>query len=390
MKTPKLIRITTVPISLKLLITGQMKYMSENGFEVKMISAGGEEVNEVITKEGCPHIIVELTRAITPFQDLKCLWALFKLFRLEKPDIVHTHTPKAGLLGMMAAKLAGVPIRLHTVAGLPLMTANGFKKKLLFFIEKLTYLFSNKVMPNSNSLLRYIRTHRMTSEKKLHLLGGGSSNGIDLKQFSEKSIEANRLRILKNQINYSSENIYLIAVGRIVVDKGIIELISAFNVVQDYTPNLKLILLGPLEKERPEETLPSEILHTINNHPNIIHINWSDEVEYYLHLSNLLIHASYREGFPNVLLQAGAMNCPIICSNILGNIDIVDHENTGLLFDVKNASNLAERIKWSLDNPQAMKDFADRLYSKIQNNYSRTTFHNKMRNFYLKLLEKNE
>ena len=124
-------------MALRYLLPGQMRFMAANGFDVLMISADGKELADVIENEQCPHMIVPMTRKITPLQDLKCLYRLIKIFRKEKPDIVHTHTPKAGLLGMLAAKFSGVKTRIHTVAGLPLMAETGFKYHLLIFIEKL-------------------------------------------------------------------------------------------------------------------------------------------------------------------------------------------------------------------------------------------------------------
>ena len=155
----KLIRITTVPMALRYLLPGQMKYMQQNGFEVIMISAQGKELSDVIETEQCRHITVPMTRKITPLQDLNCLIKLIKIFKKEKPDIVHSHTPKAGLLGMLAAKICGVKIRIHTVAGMPLMVEKGFKLQLLKFIEKLTYKAASNVWPNSNSLQNYIVTN---------------------------------------------------------------------------------------------------------------------------------------------------------------------------------------------------------------------------------------
>ena len=135
---PKLIRITTVPMALKHLLAGQMQYMKENGFNVIMVSADGKERDDVIQNEGCVHVIIPMTRKITPFADLKSLWQLYRFIKKEKPDIVHSHTPKAGLIAMLAAKYAGVKIRIHTIAGLRFMTSTGLTKKILVMMEKLT------------------------------------------------------------------------------------------------------------------------------------------------------------------------------------------------------------------------------------------------------------
>src|SRR5947209_8241821 len=143
----KLARVTTVPISLEVLLSGQMRYMKENGFEVYMISSPGDNTTQLEEKENCRFITVEMTRTVTPLKDLLSIYKLIKTFKKIKPDIVHTHTPKAGLVGMMAAWLCKVPVRLHTVAGLPLMEAKGITQKILILVEKVTYACAHFVYP---------------------------------------------------------------------------------------------------------------------------------------------------------------------------------------------------------------------------------------------------
>ncbi|HEB62457.1 MAG TPA: glycosyltransferase family 1 protein, partial [Bacteroidetes bacterium] len=236
----KIIRITTIPISLNLLISGQMKFMAESGFEVIMVSANGKEIKEVLKKENCPHHIIPFTRKISPLQDLYCLFLLTKLILKEKPNIIHTHTPKAGLLGMLAAKICRIKVKLHTVAGLPLMTASGLKKKLLIAIEKLTYWSADVVLPNSNSIRKYIITNNFLPERKVHIIGNGSSNGIDLKRFSKNQLIDNEIQKVKNSINYQKDAFYITSIGRIVKDKGVIELVNAFLKLKKDYPILKL------------------------------------------------------------------------------------------------------------------------------------------------------
>src|SRR5690625_4971511 len=175
----KLIRITTVSRSLNTLLTGQLKFMSENGFEVIGISSPDEELEEVHVREKVRTVGISMTRKITPLKDLKALFQLIKLLKSENPDLVHTHTPKAGLLGMMAAKIVGVPHRLHTVSGLPLIVTTGFKHKVLMWTEKLTYACATRVYPNSFRLRQIILDHKFTSADKLVVIGKGSSIGID-------------------------------------------------------------------------------------------------------------------------------------------------------------------------------------------------------------------
>ncbi len=365
----KLIRITTVPMALRYLLPGQMNFITQNGFEVLMVSADGPELNEVIKNEGCKHIIVPMTRRITIIQDFKCLIQLIKLFKQEKPQIVHTHTPKAGLLGMLAAKFCGVKIRIHTVAGMPLMVEKGAKLHLLKFIEKLTYWAASNVWPNSYSLYQYIEENNFTNKNKLSIIAKGSTNGIDVARFNKDVLQASILNQIKNDLNYSSENIYLLCIGRLVVDKGIVELVNVFERLEKKSTNLKLIVAGDFENTL--DPLPQQTIYQIQTNPNIIHIKWTQYVEYYMAIANYFVFPSHREGFPNVLLQAGAMKLPIICSQIPGNIDIVADEITGLIFEKGNENQLEEKINYALSNKEEMDRMAEILFIKIRNYYPR-------------------
>ena len=372
----KLIRITTVPISLRYLLPGQMKFMQENGFDVLMISADGKDLQEVIRNENCRHTIVPMTRKITPIQDLKCLIQLIKIFRKEKPDIVHSHTPKAGLLGMIAAKLCGVKTRVHTVAGLPMMVEKGMKFRLLKVIEKITYASANFVWPNSESLLQYISKNKLTSPQKLNIIAKGSSNGINTDRFSEEKLDQQKLAIIKQAMNYSAQNTYLLCMGRLVKDKGIVELVNVFSSLQRKSPSLRLILVGDFEESL--DPLPAATISEIKNNKSIIHITWTNEVEYYMHLANTFIFPSHREGFPNVLMQAGAMNLPIICSRITGNVDIVKDNETGLLFEPGNEQQMQSLIMQALKQKEKMWQMAGTLKSIIRTDYHRNNIWQKI------------
>jgi glycosyltransferase involved in cell wall biosynthesis len=380
----KLIRITTVPMALRYLLPGQMQFMQKNSFSVLMVSANGPELPEVIKNEQCPHVIVPMTRQITPLQDLKCLWQLIKLFKKEKPAIVHTHTPKAGLLGMLAAKICGVKVRIHTVAGMPLMVESGFKLKLLTFIEKLTYWAANHVWPNSASLYNFILQHKFTTKNKLYIVAKGSTNGINIDRFSTASLKPQLINDVKQQIQYNPKNIYLLCVGRLVADKGIVELVNTFTTLNQQNAHLRLILAGDFEPKL--DPLPQHILLQISSNKNIVHIAWTQHVEYFMHLANYFVFPSHREGFPNVLLQAGAMQCPIICSHITGNIDIVTHDTTGLIFSKADEKQMRQQIEYAINNSQKMEQMAIALQKIIVENYKRENIWNTILNKYNELL----
>ena len=196
----KIIRVTTVPMALKYLLAGQMKYMREQGFDVIIVSADGKERQDVMDKEGCAYHIIPMTRKITPLADLKSLWQLYRFFKREKPQIIHSHTPKAGLLSMVAGKMAGVKIRIHTVAGLRFMTSMGATRKILIAMEKFTAQCATDVWPNSYSLLHYIRQNKLANPGKLNVIGYGSSNGIDLTRYSPSSLKQEVIDEVKKKV----------------------------------------------------------------------------------------------------------------------------------------------------------------------------------------------
>ena len=362
-RRPKLIRITTVPLAFKYLLPGQCKFLSQNGFKVIMVSADGPDREDVMVQEGCPHIIVEMTRTISPWADMKAIWKMYRLFKKERPDIVHSHTPKAGLTAMIAGWLAGVPIRIHTIAGLRYLTVKGFKRKVLILMEKLTAACANHVFPNSESLHKYLAEKKRVHADKMEIIGHGSSNGINLSRYSKQALEPDVMADVKHRLHYNPEHFYLLAVGRIVKDKGITELVNAFKELHLTFDQARLVLVGSFEDDL--DPIEDSTKTFIDESPFIVHVPWSNKVEYYMSLSHVLVHPSHREGFPNVLLQAGAMECPVVCSNINGNIDIVENNETGLHFQVKNEIDLFEKLEYCLKNHVEVKNMAVNLKQEI-------------------------
>ncbi len=361
----KLIRITTVPISFKVLLKGQLRFMASNGFDVKGVSSEGEELKEVVENEGIVMKAINMSRKITPFQDLKSLWEMWNFLRKEKPQIVHTHTPKAGIIGMLAARLAGVPHRLHTVAGLPLMEATGIKRKILNFVEKLTYSSATRVYPNSKGLYDFILQNNFTQSNKLKIIGNGSSNGINTTFFSPEQVSETERVELREKLNIQPDDFVFVFVGRIVSDKGINELIKAFSQLQTAENNeltgIKLLLVGGLESDL--DPLNPETLAEINQNKDIISVGFQQDVRPFFAISDALAFPSYREGFPNVVMQAGAMGLPSIVSDINGCNEIIVEGENGLIIPPKNVEKLKEKML------TLAKD--KNLYTKLKKNSRR-------------------
>lgn len=379
-------RITAASLALKISVRGQMKYMRSHGFDVTMVSSPGPEVDEVIAAEGCPHIAVNISRKITPFGDLVSIYKLYRVFRKYKPHVIHSENLKANLLGMIAGWLAKVPVRIQTMAGLVSPNVPSLKGKLIRIAEIISFRFATDVWPNSNSSLQYMVNTGMIKPGKARVIGGGSSNGVDLQKYNREVISESRLEEFRKTIQYKPGERILLFAGRMVKDKGVQELIAAFLRLQEQFPSLKLVLLGPLEEDLdPLNTVTKE---AINNDRSIIHINWTDEVEYYFALAELFVFPSHREGFPNVLMQAGAMKVPVVCSDIVGNIDIVDDKKSGLWHYVKQEEDLYQKVLFALNNSAEMKTMADVLYKKMTGSYDRFVLYAEYRDAYIELIKK--
>lgn len=365
----KLVRITTIPDSLKVLLKGQLKFMNQH-YDVIGVSGNGDAMEYLRQNEGIRTEIVEMTRRISPLKDLVATYKFYRLLKIEKPHIVHSHTPKAGIVGMLAAFLAGVPNRFHTVAGMPLLESRGFKRALLNFVEKLTYYFATKVFPNSKGLYDIILEEGFTKANKLQLIGKGSSNGIDISHFNKENISKKEQDQLKKELGITPNDFVFVFVGRMVTDKGINELALAYDKLSKICNNTKLLLVGWRENDL--DPLLPETEMILNSNPNIIEAGFQEDVRPYFAISNILVFPTYREGFPNVVLQAGAMQLPSIVTNINGCNEIIQHSKNGLIIPVKNVDAILESMTWCLNQHDHLKEMSNNSRDLIAENYQHT------------------
>ena len=356
--THKLVRITTVPISLQKLIAGQMRFMSQHGFEVTMISSSSDYIKELEHAEKSAFEAVEMTRTITPFKDIVALYKLIKLLKQIKPTIVHTHTPKAGLIGMLAARILNIPLRLHTVAGLPLLESQGLRRRILELVEKVTYYCAHRIYPNSHGLKQIILDTKLANSSKLKVIGNGSSNGIDVSLYVRSKDVEDEARNLRSLYQIPSELFTFIFVGRLVKDKGIEELTQAFEILVAQNPSVRLVLVGPEEPEL--DPLSKDCLQAIRNNDAIIHVGYQNDVKPFLCMSSVLVFPSYREGFPNVPMQAGCFDLPSIVSDINGCNEIVQHGENGLIVPAKDSKALLKAMEQVYNDKE--------LYGKMSKN----------------------
>jgi len=365
----KLIRITTVPLSLEKLLEGQLNFMQRE-YEVIAVSSEEVRLKELGRQIGVRTYSVEMTREITPTKDLGSLWRLYRFFKKEKPLIVHTHTPKAGIAGMMAAKMAGVPLRLHTVAGLPLLEAKGLKRKVLEYVEKITFASATNVYPNSLKIYEYLRDNEYTFEDKLKVIGKGSSNGIDTEYFDPACYSEKENLKFKRSLGILEDDLVFIFVGRLVRDKGINELVEAFEKINKEFPETSLLLVGPFEAEL--DPLKPEIIEKMTTHPKIYEVGYQQDVRPFMAIAEILAFPSYREGFPNVVMQAGAMGLASIVTNINGCNEIIKEGINGIIIPVRNTAALHQAMKKVVLDENFRLTLGGNSRKLIKDNFERT------------------
>lgn len=377
---PKLIRISTVPISLNILLKGQLAFLNHT-FQVIVISGEGEDLDEVRERERVQVIPLEMQREISPIKDIISLVKLYFLLKKEKPQIIHSITPKAGLLSMLAAKLAGVPIRLHTFTGLIFPSKKGWLQKLLIQMDRLLCWAATRVYPEGEGVRNDLIKYKIT-KKNLKIIANGNVNGIDTTYFSPEKVDKAQSLQLKKQLGIQETDFVYIFVGRLVGDKGVNELIQAFKKIEN--KNIKLLLVGA--QEHYLDPLPPDIIYEIETSKNILAVGFQKDVRPYFAISDALVFPSYREGFPNVVMQAGAMGLPSIVSDINGCNEIIINNENGWIVPPKNTEQLYLAMKKILEDRTAYLSLKEKSRALIVDRYQQHTVWNALEKEYNELL----
>lgn len=345
---PLVVQVTTVPMSLAFL-RGQVGYMKHRGFEIAAVSSPGARLESFGREEGIPVFAVEMARRVTPIRDLRALVRLVSLFRDLRPDIVHAHTPKAGLLGMIAAAMTRVPVRVYHMRGLPLLSATGWRRGLLSWTERVSCHLSHQVLSVSGSIRKEALRMGLSPPHRITVLANGSGNGVDAEgRFDPSRVESEDVRRVRCRFGIPESARVLGFVGRIVRDKGIMELAEAWSLLRDVFPDLHLLLVGPLE---PRDPVPEEAREALKTDSRV-HFSGMDWNTPPLYASmDVLALPTYREGFPNVPMEAAAMGLPVVATRIPGCVDAVQDGVTGTLVPVRDANSLAEAVRRYLEDP---------------------------------------
>ena len=305
-----------------------MQELKDRGCQVIALSSAGPKLNELKSR-GYKTISVHMERRFSPINDIVSLFHLIKVFSKVKPDIVHSMTPKAGMLCMTAAWLTRVPRRVHTFTGLVWPTATGVTRRILMMTDWLTCACATHIIPEGNGVKQDLQTH--ITNKPMKVLGYGNVRGVNLERFSKRS------EIIKLADSLRKDEVFtFIFVGRIVKDKGINELMYAFKHLNIEYPNTRLLLVGTFEEEI--DPLSRESIQIIKDHPSVKYVGKQigDNLVAYYAASDCFVFPSYREGFPNTVMEAGAMDLPCIVTDINGSREIIIHGKNGVIIPSKD------------------------------------------------------
>ena len=368
----KLIRSATVPQSLNTFCRGVLKELSRQ-YEVVAVSSPGEVLDEVGAREGVKTIGVPMQRHISLSSDLKSLWRMWRVLRQERPDMIHSMTPKAGLISMLAGWLAGVPVRVHTFTGLVWPTAIGLKRRILMATDWMTCACATHIIPEGEGVKNDLLSHHIT-RKHIKVLGYGNVRGIDLNHYNPEEFK-----------RIQHEGFTFVFVGRIVRDKGINELVSAFDRLHQEHHDIRLVLVGPYEDNL--DPVSPKTLQRIHQGDGIDYVGSQKDVRPFYAQADALVFPSYREGFPNVVIEAGAMGLPSIVTDINGSREIIIDGKNGVIILPRDEEALYQAMKRFVEHPDEVKSMSQQARPLIASRYEQSYVRQCLYDFYKEILK---
>lgn len=346
--TVRLLHLTTVPMSLAFL-RGQPGFLARRGVEVQALSSPDPELGAFGRAEGVPVHGVRMLRQVSPLHDLGALLRIVRTIRRVRPHVVHAHTPKGGLLGMLGAWLARVPVRVYHMRGLPMATATGGRRTLLKTTERISCALAHRVLCVSPSLRDVALAEGLCPPEKITVPGGGSGQGVDAAgRFDPARLPEGTRAAVRAGFGIPAHAPVVGFIGRIVRDKGVAELAEAWAGLRDAFPEARLLLVGPFE---PQDPLPPSVEAALRGDPRVVLAGEDWDTPRLYAAMDVVALPSYREGFPNVPLEAAAMELPVVATRVPGCVDAVADGETGTLVPARDARGLEGALRAYLGDP---------------------------------------
>lgn len=361
----KIVHIVSVSFSIPYFFGEQIPYFNKKGFSFSVICSPSSNLEEFSQKFEFDSVEVEIKREINIFSDIRAIFEIFFYLRREKVETVIAHSPKGGLVGMIAAKIAGVPKRIFFRHGLPFETQKGIKRGILILCEKICGLFASKVVSVSPSILKQSEKFKLNAGYKNLILNKGTCNGVNTKWFDMDSVDKEIINSLKDQIGIDKNDIVYGFVGRVSKDKGVLQLLDAWREFSNEVKNAKLLIIGPIDTRDP---IGENFIEEVNHFKNVIYLGEKADVKNYYSIMDVFVLPSFREGFPTVVLEASAMKVPIITTKVTGCIDSIKDNFTGIFTDI-NANSINEALKFYYLNPCIRKMHGENGYQFIKQNF---------------------
>ena len=377
MSRKKIIRTSTVSTSLNTFCRGTLRRLAQT-YDVVAVSTPDAELDEMAEREGIRVIGVPMRRPIAPLRDIVSLWRLIRVFRRERPTMVHSITPKAGLLSMIAAWICHVPVRLHTFTGLVFPTATGLKQRILMLTDRITCACATHIVPEGEGVKADLINYNIT-RKPLQVLGYGNVRGIDLNHYRRSP------EVMTAAQSISRSDVFtFVFVGRVVRDKGINELVEAFVRLHQAEPATRLILVGRFEDNL--DPVSGKTRLAIERCDAIEAVGSQSDVRPWLAAADALVFPSYREGFPNVVIEAGALDLPSIVTDINGSREIIVHGKNGVIVPPRNAQALLQAMTQFVQNPQATQAMAANARQMIASRFEKSFVEQCLMDYYKEIL----
>lgn len=369
----KIIRASTIGLSLNIFCKDLLRELADEGYEVVALSSPDEDLREVEKREKVRAVGVQMERRMSPLKDIVSLVKLVRVFAKEKPDMVHSMTPKAGLLCMVAGWMTGVPVRVHTFTGLVWPTAQGLSRRILMLTDKITCMCATHVVPEGEGVK--LDLQRCITKKEMKVLGYGNVRGINMDEWKRRVDRRDGLMLT------------FVFVGRIVRDKGVDELVAAFVKLNRIYSNTRLLLVGPYEEHL--NPVQSGTKFLIDTCECIEAVGAQKDVRPFYEQSDVLVFPSYREGFPNVVIEAGAMELPSIVTDINGSREIIEDGRNGLIVPARDEQALFEAMKWMVEHDEERNAMAAHARPMIASRYEQGYVRGCLKNYYKEIFARN-